>query len=91
MYFWFVPVVTAYLDFTTFPKGLLGTDYHLVEYGVLLSDSEQNAGLAYTTTLKMGAARSSETSVNVYQNIRRCIPNYRTLHSHMGKNLKSHD
>jgi hypothetical protein len=41
------------------------------------------------TTLKMGAVRSSETSVNFYQTTWRSIPEDNVLHSHLCVDLKS--
>jgi hypothetical protein len=40
------------------------------------------------SALKMEAARSSETSVNVYQTIMRHNPKDGNLHSHLRENLK---
>jgi hypothetical protein len=45
--------------------------------------------LAYSSTLKMEAICSSETSVDVHRNARRYIPEDRALHNHRCNNLKS--
>jgi hypothetical protein len=45
--------------------------------------------LAYSSTLKMKASCSSETSVDVQRNTRRYIPVDRTLHNHRCENLIS--
>jgi hypothetical protein len=45
--------------------------------------------LAFSSTLKLVAVRSSKISMNFYQTIRRYIPEDSTLHSHRYANLKS--
>jgi hypothetical protein len=45
---------------------------------------------AYSSTMKMEAMCSSETSVDFQRAIRRYIPKDRTLHNHRCENLKSY-
>jgi hypothetical protein len=45
--------------------------------------------LNYSSTLKMEAIRSSETSGAIQRTTRRHIPEYDTLHNHRCENLKS--
>jgi hypothetical protein len=42
-----------------------------------------------TAVLKMEAAGFSETSICIYQNVRRHIPEEESFHSHCRENLKS--
>jgi hypothetical protein len=45
---------------------------------------------AYSTTLKMEAACSTETLLDFQQTTRRYIPEDRTIHNHCSENLKSY-
>jgi hypothetical protein len=47
--------------------------------------------LAYSSTLKMEATCSSETSVDFQQATLHYIPEDRTLHTHLCENLKSYE
>jgi hypothetical protein len=60
------------------PRALLATSITLISF------------LAYSFTLKMEAACSSETSVDTQRTTRRYIPEDRTLHNHRYENLKSY-
>jgi hypothetical protein len=44
--------------------------------------------LAYSSTLKLEATRSSETSADFQRATRRYIPQHRTIHNHRCENLK---
>jgi hypothetical protein len=61
-------------------------------YGFLANcvfwDVTHAACLTYSSPLKLEGAHSSETSVNLYQIIRRHIPEDSTLYSDCRKNLK---
>jgi hypothetical protein len=48
------------------------------------------ASIIREITLMMEAASTSETSVNFYQNTRRCNPEDSHLHSRRRENLKSY-
>jgi hypothetical protein len=69
-----------------------GETYHLHLQGRRLLDTCFYAGscLVYSSTLKMEALFSSETSIDIERTTRRYIPEDSTLHNHRCENLKSY-
>jgi hypothetical protein len=74
------------VSFPPFPKSLNMKDSILcLPYAFMLVSCS-----AYSTTMKMEAACSTETSLNFQQTTRRYIPEDRILHNHRCEHLKSY-
>jgi hypothetical protein len=73
-------LVEAYRRTSIFKAGYLAKEE---------TSKKQSAGLAYSSTLKTEAIRSSEISVDFYRSTRRYVPQARTLHSYRCEHPKS--
>jgi hypothetical protein len=63
--------------------------FRVEKYGE--QETSVKACSAYSSTLKLEAICSSETSVDFQRTTRRYIPKDRTLHNHRYENLKSYN